>query len=123
MGLLFYFSFLVFSFSTFSFLVSPFSFFISRFSFFIYYLLFLILSLTSISGGYCFFYLISFFIFLFLILFLISIYGGHFFLFDINHTLINGFTLIYGLISFFFNSAFPYPVNDFITTLFGSIFD
>ena len=54
---------------------------------------------------------------LFLILFLISIYSDHF-LFNINCTLINGFSLTYGLTSFFFNSVFPYGGKDFSTILF-----
>ena len=32
-------------------------------------------------------------------------------------TLINGFSLTYGWISFFFNAAFPYPGNDFTIIL------
>ena len=50
---------------------------------------------------------------LFLTSSLIKIYGRYYFLFDINDALINGFSLTYGFISFFFNSAFPYPGNDF----------
>ena len=34
-----------------------------------------------------------------------------------THILINGFSLTYGLISFFLNSAFPYPGNNFIIIL------
>ena len=37
---------------------------------------------------------------------------------DIMYTLINGFSLTYGLVSFFLNPAFPYPGNDFIIILF-----
>ena len=79
-----------------------------------FYFLFLVLLLINIYNGHYFFYLISF---LFLIL------NKHlrseiFFLFDINHILINGFSLIYGLISFFFKSAFPCPGKDFTIILF-----
>ena len=49
---------------------------------------------------------------------IIIIYDGSYFLFDIMYTLINGFSLTYGLVSFFLNPAFPYPGNDFIITLF-----
>ena len=37
---------------------------------------------------------------------------------NIKHILISGFSLAtYGLISFYFNEAFPYPGNDFTVTL------
>ena len=90
-----------------------------------YHLLFLISLLIKIYGGYYFLFGIIinknlpgalFFIWyhlLFLTSLLIKIYGRYYFLFDINYALINGFSLTYGFISFFFNSAFPYPGNDF----------
>ena len=39
------------------------------------------------------------------------------FIFNINYSLINGFSGTLGLISFFFNSAFSYPGNDFTIIL------
>ena len=119
MGMLFYFSFLVFSFSTFSLLVSRFSFFSSCFSFF--YLLFIISNIIinkHLRWVFFFLFDIIFHFFISNIVFNKHLRWILFFLFDINHTLLNGFTLIYCLISFFFNSAFPYPVNDFIIILF-----
>ena len=75
--------------------------------------LFLILLLINIYSGHYFFYLISF---LFLILYK-HLRWELFFLFDINHILINGFSLIYGLISSVSNSASPYPGKDFTIIL------
>ena len=43
---------------------------------------------------------------------------GTIFLFDINYTLISGFSLAtYDFIFFHFNDAFPYSNNDFIVIL------